>query len=136
MDDVRTALDTLCSRLPGVPVTLVGYSFGSRVGFESAAGDPRVGRLVGIGMPVSLESFDFLKRIEKPLLLLQGSEDPLGPPPALRRLVKEIGSRARLVILPGADHLFTGLLERLEKILHVEAASWSAGVDPSGDLRG
>jgi len=123
MDDVRTALDLLGSRLPGAAVTLLGYSFGVRVGFEAAAGDPRVRRLVGIGMPVGLGPFDFLRKIEKPLLVLQGSEDTFGPLPSLRRLVEEIGPRARLVVLQGADHLFTGGLGRLEETLYLETAN-------------
>ena len=98
MDDVQTALDLLCSRLPGAAVTLLGYSFGVRVGFEAAAADPRVRRLVGIGMPVGLGPFDFLKKIEKPLLVLQGSEDSFGPLPSVRRLVQEIARR-----FPGAE---------------------------------
>ena len=121
-DDVRTALDLLNSRLPDVPVSLLGYSFGVRVGFEAAAGDSRVHRLIGIGMPVELGAFDFLKKIEKPLLILQGSEDSFGPLPSLRRLVEEIGPRARLVVLPGADHLFSGNLGRLEETLYLETA--------------
>jgi len=120
MDDVRTALETLAAKVPGVPVTLVGYSFGSHVGFEAASGDPRVRQLVGIGMPVTLWSFDFLKKIHKPLLVVQGSEDSFGPLPSLRRLVAEIGPRARLAVLPGADHFLTADLGRLEETLYLE----------------
>jgi pimeloyl-ACP methyl ester carboxylesterase len=90
------------------------------VGFEASAGDPRVQRLVGIGVPVTLWPFDFLKRIGKPLLVLQGSEDSFGPLPALRRLIEEIGPQARLVILPGADHLLAAHLGRLEETLYLE----------------
>jgi len=120
MDDVRTALEMLTARVPEVPITLLGYSFGSHVGFEAAAGDPRVRQLVGIGMPVTLWSFDFLKRIDKPLIVVQGSEDSLGPLPPLRRLLAEIGPRARLAVLPGADHFLTADLGRLEETLYLE----------------
>ena len=116
-EDVRAVLEVLSGRLPGIPVTLVGYSFGTQVGFEAAGEDSRVHRLVGIGLPVSMGAFDFLKRIPKPLLLIQGSEDEIGPRPALERLVREIGERARLIVVPGADHLFTGQLGRLEESL-------------------
>jgi uncharacterized protein len=116
-DDVRAVLEILAGRLPGMPITLVGYSFGSQVGFEAAGEDSRVDRLVGIGLPVSMAAFDFLKRIPKRLLLIQGSEDEIGPRPAVERLVREIGERARLILIPGADHLFTGQLGRLEESL-------------------
>jgi hypothetical protein len=119
-EDVLRALDLLVERVLEVPVTLLGYSFGSRVGFEAAGGDPRVARLVGIGLPVTLTPFDFLKKVEKPILLVQGSRDEYGPLPAIRRLAGEIGARATLVTVPGADHLFTGELGRLEESLFVE----------------
>ncbi len=119
-EDVRAALEVLCGRLPGVPVTLLGYSFGSRVGFEAAAGDPRVRSLIGIGLPTTLGSFDFLAAIGKPLLVVQGERDPLGPIPALRRLLERTGGRSRLVVLPGADHFLTADLETLEETLAAE----------------
>ena len=119
-DDVRAALDFLTGRTAGIPILLLGYSFGSTVGFEAAAKDPRVLRLVGIGLPLAMESFDFLKNVGKPVLLVQGTEDELGPLPAVRRLAAEIGPRAKLVAIPGADHLFTGELGRLEESLYAE----------------
>lgn len=121
-DDVRAALDFLAGRAAGIPILLLGYSFGSRVGFEAAAEDPRVLSLAGIGLPLAMESFDFLKKVDKPVLLVQGTEDELGPLPAVRRLAAEIGPRAKLVAIPGADHLFTGELGRLEESLYAELA--------------
>jgi uncharacterized protein len=119
-DDVLCALESLSSRVPGVPVTLLGYSFGSRVGFEAAAADPRVSELVGIALPVSLWPFDFLKAIHKPLIVIQGSEDIFGPLPPLKRLLEDIGEGARLVVLRGADHFLNSDLERLEETLYLE----------------
>jgi len=121
-EDVRTALGVLCERLPGIPVTLAGYSFGSRVGFEAASRDPRVDRLLGIGIPIALGPFDFLKGLGKPLLVLQGERDEFGPLPALERLVKELGGSARLIPIPGADHFFSGELGRLEESLYAALA--------------
>ena len=116
-DDARVALETLAGRLPGAPITLVGYSFGARVGLEAAGGDPRVHRLVAIGLPLTLGPFDFLRSFGKPLLLIQGEADELGPVPALERLAEEIGPAARLVVVPRADHLFSGALAALEESL-------------------
>ena len=122
-EDARAAL---AARLPGLPVTLLGYSFGAWVGFEAAAADPRVADLIGIGMPLALWSFDSLKRIDKPILVVQGSEDAFGPLPAVSRLVAEIGPRARLAVLRGAGHSFEGELGKLEETLVAEIARSSA----------
>ncbi len=72
-EDVRAVLETLAGRLPGMPIALVGYSFGSQVGFEAAGDDPRVHRLVGMGLPVSMGAVDFLKRIPEALVFDHGS---------------------------------------------------------------
>ena len=117
-EDVLAALATLSGKTPGIPVTLLGYSFGSRVGFEAAAADPRVERLIGIGMPVALGAFDFLKGIGKSLLVVQGERDEFGALPAVERLVREMGPRSRLIAIPGADHYFSGQLSRLEESIY------------------
>jgi alpha/beta superfamily hydrolase len=117
-EDVRAALTALCERVPDVPVTLAGYSFGSRVGFEAVLDDPRVDWLVGIGIPVALGSYGFLEGIAKRVLLVQGDRDEFGEIPALERLIRRIGPRSSLRIVPGADHLFNGELGKLEEILY------------------
>ena len=117
-EDVRAALAALCERVPHVPVALAGYSFGCRVGFEAVRDDPRVDWLIGIGIPVALGSFGFLQGIEKRVLLVQGEHDEYGPLPAVERLVRQMGSRATLTVVPGADHLFQGELAKLEEILY------------------
>ncbi|MCI0567962.1 MAG: alpha/beta fold hydrolase [Acidobacteria bacterium] len=114
--DVLAALETLIRKVPNVPVTLLGYSFGSRVGFE-AAGDVRVSRLIGIGVPLALGPIDFLMGIGKPLLLIQGEQDPFAPLPDVQRLIRTLGSSSRLILIPGADHYFNGKLDQLEESL-------------------
>jgi alpha/beta superfamily hydrolase len=116
-DDVLAALQALVERVPQAPVTLLGYSFGSRVGLEVGAGDARVARLIGIGVPLTLGPMDFLKKIEKPLLVIQGDRDEFGALPALQRLIEEIGPGSRLLVIPGADHFFKGKLDELEESL-------------------
>src|ERR1043165_2934734 len=44
--DVRDALDYLAGEYPGQPITLAGFSFGSRAGTEVGMDDTRVVRLI------------------------------------------------------------------------------------------
>lgn len=116
--DVQAALEVLAARCPGLPVTLLGYSFGARVGLEAAAQDPRVERLVAIGLPLDAGSSDLLTKIRKPLWVLQGDQDEFGSVRELEKLAEMSGEHLRLLIVPGADHHFTGALDRLEETLY------------------
>ncbi len=117
-EDVRAALESLAARCPDLPVTLLGYSFGARVGLEACGDDGRVDRLVGIGLPLTLGSFDFLQAIAKPIHIVQGDRDEYGSLEDLRRLVEKLGESVRLLIVPGADHLFSSALDTLEETLY------------------
>jgi uncharacterized protein len=57
--DVRAALDYLAAHFPGLPVCLMGFSFGSWVGLAVGATDSRVSTLVGLGVPVNISTSIF-----------------------------------------------------------------------------
>ena len=57
------ALAFLTENYPNQPITLAGFSFGSRVGAEVAMDDARVVRLISIGTPVDKYDFSFLKNV-------------------------------------------------------------------------
>ncbi len=59
-DDVKAAMDWLGSKYPGLPLALVGYSFGAWVGLQVGCADPRIQAMVGLGLPLDLYDFDFL----------------------------------------------------------------------------
>jgi alpha/beta superfamily hydrolase len=109
-EDVRAALDFLCTRYPQVPVYLMGFSFGAAVGLAVGARDPRVTALVGLGIPVATTSLDFLREVHKPLLIVQGTEDIYGPREKIEPLFSTLPEPKRLHWVEGADHFFTGKL--------------------------
>ena len=123
--DVLAALDYLSRRLPAMPIRLLGYSFGARVGFAAAAADPRVDSLIGIGMPLSLGSFDFLVQAGKPLLAVQGEWDEYGDAGDLERLILLLGAPSKLVVVAGGDHRFTGRLDSFEESLAAALADFN-----------
>ena len=51
-DDARDALNYLAENYPGQPITIAGFSFGSRVGTEIGMSDDRVVRMISVGTPV------------------------------------------------------------------------------------
>src|SRR5687768_16860500 len=63
-EDVADALNYLGQEFPDQPITLAGFSFGSRTGMEIGMADDRVVRLISIGTPVDkYGDYDFLKAV-------------------------------------------------------------------------
>ena len=116
-EDVRAALDFLQARYPQVPVCLMGFSFGAVVGVSVGAHDPRVAALVGLGVPVAISSFDFLREAHKPVLIVQGTEDIYGPRSQVETLFSPLPEPKRLHWVEGADHFFTGKIEEVQGVV-------------------
>ncbi len=76
VEDVRDALNYVCTRFPDEDVTLAGFSFGSRTGMDAGLFDDRVKRLISIGTPVEkYNDYDFLIAVKKPILFIHGDRD-------------------------------------------------------------
>jgi len=114
LDDVRRAVDFLAADAAVGKIFVVGYSFGAAVGLKAGAEDSRVAALVGIAPPTALDPCEFLGNVEKPMLLVAGSQDRFCDAATLKGYLKEQG--ARLEIVPGADHFFIGSETRLGEL--------------------
>jgi uncharacterized protein len=112
-DDVRAALDFLSREFPGRSMILAGFSFGSFVGLPAGCGDPRVARLIGLGLPVDNLDMGYLRECAKPKLIVQGAEDQFGSRPNLESLFATLPEPKRLVFVQNADHFFTGKLDQV-----------------------
>jgi uncharacterized protein len=117
-DDARAALDYLSVRFPGLPLVMMGFSFGSWVGFSAGAADPRVIALVGLGVPAGSYDFSFLVPVTKPKLIVQGAEDVHGPRDRVTRLFDSLAEPKQIHWVNGADHFFTGRLDEEQRIIH------------------
>ncbi len=114
--DVRDALAWLKSEYPGQPITLAGFSFGTRTGMEVGKDDPDVVRLISIGTPVDkYRDFDFLIGIEKPILFIHGDHDEFGAVENVRLLVSEVAKHtdAELIVFEDCGHFFDEHLNEL-----------------------
>jgi hypothetical protein len=116
-DDVRAALDYLTAHFPGLPVCLMGFSFGCWVGLEVGATDARVSTLVGLGTPVNSSDFDFLLGVTKPKLLVQGTRDEFGSVALVSQLFESLAEPKQLHWVEGADHFFAGKLDEVQQVL-------------------
>lgn len=118
--DVRDALDYLSKNYPNQPITLAGFSFGSRVGTEVALDDERVVRLISIGTPVDKYDFSFLKNCRKPILFVHGDADEFGSIENLNALVAQVAENAdaKLIVFQNCGHFFDNHLEELKNAIH------------------
>ena len=118
-EDARIALDYLTEHYPRQPITLAGFSFGSRVGMEVGIPDERVRHLISIGTPVDKYDFSFLTECRKPILFVHGEQDEYGQVAHLQALIERLHteSNARLVIIKGADHFFNGHLDEMKRAI-------------------
>ena len=89
-DDVRAALDFMATRHPGLPLWLAGFSFGARVGLGVGIEDVRVSELLAVGLAVRMFDLRHLHqpRHDKPLAIVQATEDEYGPRPEIETFVQ------------------------------------------------
>lgn len=112
--DVEGALASLGETLGGDAPTqaVAGYSFGSRVGGQVAASDPRVGFYLGIAPPVNLHDFGFLRQARCRIALIAGTRDQFCDRAKLEALVASLPAKPWLRWLD-TDHFFTNALDAL-----------------------
>lgn len=120
-EDVGIGLEYLAEQYLDTEITLAGFSFGSRVGTEVGAKDPRVVRMISIGTPVDKYDFSYLKDYDRPMLFVHGANDEFGDVDRLRPLVDAM-SNATLVVIPDCGHFFENKLDEFKRAIY----DWTA----------
>ena len=111
---VRAAVAAAAQHWPGLPLFAGGKSFGARMTSQAEAKSPLEGvrGLAFFGFPLhaagkpSSERADHLADVKIPMLFLQGTGDRLADLNLLGPVVKNLGRRATLHLVEGADHSF------------------------------
>jgi alpha/beta superfamily hydrolase len=109
-EDAAAAVAYLTSQ-PGVRsdgAVLAGYSFGSMAAMKAAPGLRNLGGLVLVALPLKMADAVALNEFAGPILMAAGDGDNYCPAAQLEALSKELGARAQVRIVPGADHFFGG----------------------------
>jgi len=117
LDDAQTALDVLTSRYPALPLTLAGFSFGSRIALRmGCAPESRApSRVIAVGFPTVYKDRTFLDNCTVPRIFIQSTRDEFGPVEELRPLVEALPEPKQLIWINAEDHFFAGALEQLEE---------------------
>jgi predicted alpha/beta-hydrolase family hydrolase len=111
---VRAAVAAAAKLAPGLVLIAGGKSFGGRMTSQAQAESPlpAVRGVAFLGFPLhpagkpGVARAEHLTRVDVPMLFLQGDRDLLADLALLGPVVERLGTRARLVIVPQADHSF------------------------------
>jgi alpha/beta superfamily hydrolase len=122
IEDARAALDWLRNRYPGLPYTLAGFSFGSRVILSLGCALKDAVRLVALGFPAKREAVGDLARCRVPKIFIQSTHDEHGPPAEMTAFYSQVSEPKELIWVEAEDHFFTGGLDRLEAAVERAAA--------------
>lgn len=125
-EDVLAALKWLGNEY-NRPIIAAGFSFGAAMILDTCCTKingcvcTSVRALVALGLPTHAEgrdySYPFLSSCTTPMLFLSGDLDQYGPAASLTQLLASAAHPNRLLLLPGADHFFTGQLEAMQAAL-------------------
>jgi alpha/beta superfamily hydrolase len=94
-------------------LALAGYSFGAMAAAAAAPGIANLGALTLIALPLRMADAAALKGFAGPVILLAGDQDMYCPAVQLEALQRDLGARAQIRIIEGADHFFGGFEEDL-----------------------
>jgi len=120
IDDVFAAVDWAVRMHPGRKLIVGGFSFGAWVASRAACELPKVDAIFLIGTPVNKYDFGYLRRCDKLMLFLHGTQDEHGDVEKLEKLVQQVPN-VQSVIITGADHFFTKELGAVEETMRTWA---------------
>jgi len=111
---VRAAIHSAREAAPDLPLLAGGKSMGGRMTSLAASEEPLpfVKGIAFFGFPLHPAGApgqgraDHLAQVEVPMLFLQGTRDTLADLGLLRPVIDNLGSRATLHVVDGADHGF------------------------------
>ncbi len=113
-DDLRAVMGYVKQRYPGLPLSIAGFSFGSRVSLQVCCGEPQIDRVIPVGVPVGRLEFKFLHSCGCPKYFLHSTNDEFGPRDRMEEVYLSTADPKRIAWVEAADHFFSDALDELE----------------------
>ena len=123
VDDAAAALQWLAEQTPGAPLYASGFSFGSRTALKLALAEPRIEKVLAVGVAVDLFDMEFITQLDKPTAFIHADQDEYGKLENLRALLERVKAKHELFVVPDADHLATGRLDAFSEAAKA-AVAW------------
>ena len=112
LEDARAALAYLRARYPGLPFTVAGFSFGSRIALRLGCGIAR--RVIAVGFPASYKDKASLDTCTTPKVFIESTNDQFCSVEQIESIVAGLPEPKQLILIEAQDHFFAGGLEALE----------------------
>jgi alpha/beta superfamily hydrolase len=138
--DAAAALDWMQLYNPNSRgVWVAGISFGAWIGMQLLMRRPEIEGFISVALPANLYDFTFLAPCPSSGLIVNGDRDTLVTTDSVEKLVQKLSQQRGLDIgldlIPGADHFFTGYLERLNESIEAYLVK-RLGPVPDGPVTG
>ena len=115
--DVAALIDWLEQRYPGLPLALVGFSFGAWGGLQGGVHDPRMAALIGLGPPLNSYDFDFMLDDAQPSLFIVGTRDEFCQRDKMEAFAHRLPKTSAVQWVDGADHFFTHQIDKVQVLV-------------------
>jgi alpha/beta superfamily hydrolase len=127
IEDARAALAMLQSRYPGLPFSLAGFSFGSRIILKLGCETPNVSRLIAVGFPANSSHGNALGQCPVPRVFVASTHDQFSAVPAMEAYFAALEEPKELIWIEAPDHFFTGALDEFENAIYRAGEAAFAG---------
>ncbi len=114
--DVQSALKFMSAS--GIKrLDLAGYSFGAWVNAHLTAVDLPLQSMVMVSPPLGFLDFPVSYGLDSLHLVITGSRDEIAPASAIEKMLPQWNQNAHFEVIQGADHFYSGYLDKLEAVL-------------------
>ena len=117
LEDARAALEVLRSRYPGLPFTLAGFSFGSRIALQMGCAGAGSRRVIAVGFPSVYRDRSYLDGCTVPRIFVHSTHDEFGPLEQWEPIVRALPEPKQIHLIDAKDHFFAGALDELEDVI-------------------
>jgi len=114
--DLGACVDWMMQRYPDAQLNLAGFSFGAFVAYL-AQDNFQTERLLLIAPPLKLFEFGASKVVERPWVVILGTEDELVEVDAVKSWVETQPNQPHFHLMQAASHFFHGRLNELRDIV-------------------
>ncbi len=114
LEDARVAMNELRGRYADVPLTIAGFSFGSRIALRLAGQENGLLRAIAVGFPAKITERPYAHDVGIPKYFIQSTNDEFGPPEEFQQFYEQVPEPKHLDWVTAADHFFKDALDQFE----------------------